>query len=87
MALSIKGEELKGIQRTEALIELGESLNDWSLIGGRASYDAFREYVWSKHATLPFSGGFLEQPAWIRDDFITLRNLLNYHYLNEDLKE
>ena len=59
--------------------------NDWVPRGGMASWSAFYEYVKSGYVTLPFYGGWLEQPTWIIEDFTLFRELLDYHLFNEQL--
>lgn len=47
------------------------------------SLRAFIEYIRSDYRTLPYAGGWLDQPKWIIDDFELYHNLLDFHMINE----
>ena len=49
------------------------------------SWDCFTEYVKSGYNTLPYAGGWLDQPAWVLEDFALFRDLIDYHMFNEQL--
>jgi len=51
---------------------------EWGLAGGITSYEAWARYRRSGEVVLPFSGGWLEQPQWIINDFRKLDNQLAY---------
>lgn len=86
MALSHHGKQLSVTQRTNLLTDIGKRIRDWiprDTTG--TSYNAFEEYVKSGYKTLPFSGGWLDQPVWIQEDFRLFRDVLDFHILNEEL--
>lgn len=65
--------------------ELDKALEDWGVWG---SYDTFEAWCqWRDKGTLPFAGGWLEQPPWIRDAFATLNTVYLWHEANEQLTE
>lgn len=66
----------------EDVIKLQKSLIDWGVSGGYDAFDAWYEYYNNK--TLPFAGGWLDQPRWIRNSFGFFNKLLNYHYQQKD---
>lgn len=69
--------------RKPARAELDTALADWCVWGG---YDAFEAWCqWRDKGTLPFAGGWLEQPAWIRSAFATLNTVYLWHEANEQL--
>lgn len=68
-------------ERAEYRQQLEAYLEDFTLCSD-LSLSAFKAYVDSDYTVLPFSGGWLEQPVWIRKDFELLRHLLDYWYDN-----
>lgn len=65
--------------------ELDDTLADWGIWGG---YDTFEAWCqWRDKGTLPFAGGWLEQPPWIRDAFGTLNTVYLWHEANEQLAD
>lgn len=63
--------------------ELNDALRDWGMWGdGNAVFDAWCK--WNDYRVLPFAGGWLDQPEWIRDDFNTLDLLEAWHMLQKD---
>lgn len=68
---------LEQVQRLETALE------DWGAYGGYESFEAWQEYQ-NKHI-LPFSGGYLEQPLWIREAFKQYNRVFNllYYVRNE----
>lgn len=79
------GEKMSDRKRQQMQDNLYKSLNEgkWSLRGGVASLDAYMAYYRSDYHVLPYSGGYLDQPTSIIEDFRTIRNVLDFHILNE----
>jgi len=65
--------------------QLKKALRNWSVYGDYETFSAWLEYY--HHNTLPFSGGWLEQPKWIRDAFSTLNMVYNLHSIEKDKPE
>ena len=66
-------------ERIEYMDKLSNAVDDIGLFGG---YDAFNAWViWrrSNYVVLPFTGGWLEQPEWVRDDFLMLDLARQWH--------
>lgn len=59
--------------------KLREYLEDFGLYGGEESFDAWIIWRRSNYIVLPFAGGWLEQPWWIRRDFLTLDLLRQFN--------
>jgi len=64
---------------------LKKALRDWSVYGDYEAFSAWLEYY--HHSTLPFAGGWLDQPKWIRDAFSTLNMVYNLHHYEKDIPE
>jgi len=56
--------------------------DNWGLYGGYDSYDAWIIWRRSNYVVYPFSGGYFEQPKFIRDDFLMLDLRRQWHELN-----
>jgi hypothetical protein len=52
--------------------KLMDYLEDWGLWGDDQSFDAWVIWRRSDYVVLPFSGGWFDQPWWLREDFMTL---------------
>lgn len=59
------------------LHELNELVTGWRLQAGEMALEAWA--AWKDYRVLPFTGGWLEQPAWVRGDFQTLDLLYAWH--------
>jgi hypothetical protein len=59
--------------------KLSEYLEDWGLYGGHDSFDLWLIWRRSNYVVLPFAGGWLEQPFWVREDFLILDLVREYH--------
>lgn len=57
-------------------------VNHFGLYGGYESIDAWIMWRRSNFTTLPFDGGWWDQPKWIRDDFLKLDIRRQWHDLN-----
>jgi len=57
-------------------------LADWGAYGDYEAFEAWLEYQ-NKHI-LPFGGGYLEQPLWIRDSFKQFNTVYNYLYFTRN---
>lgn len=55
--------------------------------GGFASLLAYKQFIYSERHLLPFSGGFLEQPQWVIDDFTLFDNVMDLVLLNAELPD
>lgn len=63
--------------------ELNDLLRDWGLHGDfDQTFESWQ--VWRTHHVLPYSGGWLEQPWWVRQDFATLNAALAWHELQAE---
>lgn len=69
---------------TERIERIEKRLDDWGAWGDYESFDAWMEYQ-NKHI-LPFAGGYLEQPLWIRNAFKQYNMVWNYIYLTKHRK-
>lgn len=76
--------ELTIAERAKHRRYLEQQLEDFTLTYPD-SLGAFKAYVDSNYVVLPYSGGWLEQPAWVHRDFTLLKLLLEYHYTNLQL--
>ena len=65
--------------------QLRKALVNWSVYGDYETFSAWLEYY--HHNILPFAGGWLEQPKWIRDAFSTLNMVYNFHYYEKDIPD
>ena len=65
------------------LARLREDLHDWGIDGDYEAFDAWVEY--QQRNILPFAGGWLEQPRWIRKAFHTLNRVYTMEYDQKDL--
>lgn len=62
--------------------DLSKRLRDWGLHDDPAQiFEAWQ--VWKAHHVLPYSGGWLEQPWWVREDFATLNAVEAWHQLQQ----
>lgn len=68
----------------ERLDRLEKRLDDWGAWGDYDSFDAWLEYQ-NKHV-LPFAGGYLEQPLWIREAFKQYNMVWNFHHFTKHRK-
>lgn len=59
--------------------KLQDYLEDWGLLGGEDSFDAWIIWRRSGYIVLPFAGGWLDQPEWLREDFLTLDLVRQWH--------
>lgn len=87
LARSMILHELSDGEKVKLRNEIGEQIRDWLPQKGVVSFPAFMEYIRSGCVTLPFSGGWLEQPQWVDDDFTLYRLVLEFHKLNEMLRK
>lgn len=56
------------------------ALADWGLLHpDDAALECWQ--LWREHGTLPYSGGWLDQPEWVRADFRILNLLETFHTL------
>jgi len=67
--------------------ELDAEIEDWGLYGAEASWEAWNNWTASNKAMLPFAGGWLDQPWWIRADFRTLNTVRLWHEANEQMTD
>jgi hypothetical protein len=67
--------------------ELDAALDDWGLHGGEESWEAWNNWTASDRHTLPFAGGWFDQPWWVRADFRTLNTVRLWHEANEKLTD
>lgn len=66
----------------ERIERLEQRLTDWGAYGDYEAFDAWMEYQ-NKHV-LPFAGGYLEQPPWIRESFKQFNEVYNYLYFTRN---
>lgn len=79
--LLMQSDNLTLEQQADYNRHLEEVLDDFTLVN-EDSVSAFKAYIDSNYVVLPFSGGWLEQPSWVKHDFDLLKALLEYHYRN-----
>lgn len=64
---SVSSEELQGEALNGRIAELRKATKDWLPAGGMESPRLY-EFMQAYHI-LPYPGGLLQQPKWVRDDF------------------
>jgi hypothetical protein len=60
-------------------------LQQWLPEGGHLTYEAYLQY--QRTGVLPFRGGWLEQPDYIRNDFTLFDNVLDFIIINMRLDQ
>jgi len=56
------------------------------LYGGYESLEYFQVWQMSGCVSLPFPGAWVDQPTWLRQDFLTLLSVKRWHDFNENLQ-
>lgn len=84
MAKQYKGIKQTSIEKGKAYKEIGKMLEDWMPRRGFESLECFQVYIESDRTILPFAGGWLDQPEWVREDFRLFKKILDYHILDLD---
>jgi len=80
----LKKRDLSGKERLELLNDLSISLADWgTYVFDDISFDLWT--IFDSSGQLPYAGGLMDQPTYIRKDFAHWYRLQRWHELNEEL--
>lgn len=66
---------------------LQQRLVDWSLWGGYDSFEMFQIWEMSGYKQLPFDGAWVDQPSFVRNDFLMLLQVKRWWSMNEKLED
>ena len=65
--------------------DIVEAIKGYVPKGGNQSLNLWE--LWQDTRVLPFAGGWLDQPAWVLDDFNYFDLLHEWHYYNAKLSD
>jgi hypothetical protein len=79
-------EEQQALMIDKRIQEIEKVLIGWQP-KGEAAYEAWSFWRASDYACLPFAGGYLDQPAWIMDEFAMLNLTEEFFRLQYELQD
>jgi len=62
-------------------------LADWGVRGGYTAFECFQIWEMSGYRQLPYDGGFMSQPAWVRSAFLRFLQVKRWWHINNGLED